>query len=162
MRKLAGFLLIALVLTGCGTAETFETLSDVPVQETLPQPREIWVSLPEQSALPVMESEGGTLYFCEDFEVAVQTLEAGDLKNTVTTLSGYDPDDLTMIETSRDGIDKYEFVWTMAGEMGQRMGRATILDDGYYHYCLVATIDAELVGEYQEVFNGIFETFQLV
>ena len=162
MRKLAWILALLLMLSGCGREETFETISDVPVEGTLAQPREVWVSLPEQSALPVMDSENGQLYFCEDFEVAIQTLEAGDVDRTVQTLSGFDREDLTVIETSREGIDKYEFVWTMAGELGQRLGRATVLDDGSYHYCLVATIDAELISEYQEVFNGIFESFQLV
>lgn len=161
MRKLTWILALLLMLSGCGREETFETISDVPVEATLAQPREVWVSLPEQSALPVMDSENGQLYFCEDFEVAIQTLEAGDVSRTVETLSGFGREDLTVIETSRDGIDKYEFVWTMAGELGQRLGRATVLDDGAYHYCLVATIDAELISEYQEVFNGIFESFQL-
>ena len=160
MRKFGWILAFVLMLSGCGSTETLETLADVPAEGTMPQPREIWVSLPEQSSLPVMESENGSLYFCEDFEVSLQTLEAGDLNRTLQTLSGYEQDDLTVIETSRDGIKKYEFVWTMAGEMGHRLGRATVLDDGAYHYCLVATIDAELVSEYQEVFNGIFESFQ--
>ena len=162
MRKLVWVLVLALMLSGCGGEETFETVSDVPVEGTLAQPREVWVSLPEQSALPVMDSENGQLYFCEDFEVAIHTLEAGDVSRTVQTLSGFDREDLTVIETCRDGIDKYEFVWSMAGELGQRLGRATVLDDGSYHYCLTATIDAELISEYQEVFNGIFESFQLV
>ena len=42
-----------------------------------------------------------------------------------------------------------------------RNPRATLLDDGNYHYVLCATVDAEKIEEYQEIWNGIFESFQL-
>ena len=162
MRKFGWILAFVLMLSGCGSTETLETLADVPAEGTMPQPREIWVSLPEQSSLPVMESENGSLYFCEDFEVSLQTLEAGDLNRTSQTLSGYEQDDLTVIETSRDGIDKYEFVWTMAGEMGHRLGRATVLDDGAYHYCMTVLWDAEKTEDLQIVWSEIFSSFDAV
>ncbi len=161
MRKI-GWLLAALVLfSGCGAAETFETVSDELVQSVMAEPREVWMALPEDSVMPAMESEHGEIYICGDYDVAVQTLVGGDLSKTVQTVSGYDIQDLTVIQTAAGEVDKYEFVWTAAGELGQQIGRATVLDDGTYHYVLSATIDAELIEEYQEVWNGIFETFTL-
>lgn len=162
MKRLVLLLVLMLLLTGCGAGETFETVADEILQPAMAEPAEIWVSLPEDSVLPAMESENGALYLCEDFEVAIQTLPSGDLNATVESLSGYKIGDLTLIQTASGEIDKYEFVWTSAGELGQQVGRATILDDGNYHYCLSAAIDAQLIEEYQEVWNGIFESFQLV
>ena len=66
-----------------------------------------------------------------------------------------------MIQTGTGDVARYEFVWTSATDQGQQIGRATLLDDGNYHYVLCATVDAEKIEEYQEIWNGIFESFQL-
>jgi hypothetical protein len=162
MRKIVWILTLSLVLCGCGAQETMETVADEMVVPVLAEPREIFVALPEDSALPVMESENGTLYICRDYDVMIQTVEAGDLDETVRRVSGFGVEDLTVIETGEGELDRYEFVWTSAGELGQQIGRATILDDGTWHYVLSATMDAKKIGEYQEVWNGIFESFSLV
>ena len=160
MKKLAMFLAMALVLSGCAAHETFETVADELIQSVMAQPKEIWVSIPEDSAMPAMESENGCVYICKDYEVAVQTLESGDLNATVQLVSGFDRDRLTILKTDQDSLDRYDFVWTCAGE-NQQLGRGAILDDGNYHYVISSTIDAGLMEEYQEIWNGIFESFTL-
>ena len=161
MKKLVLFMALTVLLAGCGASETFETVADEMLQEVAVQAKEIRVDLPEDSVMPAMESENGKIYLCGDYDVTAQTLPSGDLGATVRAVSGYGMDDLTVIQTASGELDQYEFVWTTAGEMGQNIGRATILDDGNYHYVLSATIDADLIGEYQEVWNGIFESFHL-
>ena len=160
MRKLV-LLMMVLMLTGCGAAETFETVNDEPVVATLSEPREMQFWLAQDPVLPAMESEEGTLYLCGDYDVMVQTMPGGDLNRSVYQVSGFSPEELTLIQTETGDVDKYEFVWTSACESGHQIGRATLLDDGDYHYVLSATIDAELMEEYQEVWNGIFESFGL-
>lgn len=155
-------LLGVMMLTGCGAQETYETVADDMVEAVMAEPREIWVALPEESVLPAMESENGKIYMCRDYDVTIQTLEGGDLDRTIRTVSGYGSEELTVIQSGSGEIDKYEFVWTSAGEDGDILSRATILDDGSYHYVLTATIDAELISEYQEIWNGMFESFSLV
>lgn len=159
--KILVLLMMVLMLTGCGAAETYETVNDEPVAATLAEPREMQYWLAQDPVLPAMESEQGTLYLCGDYDVMVQTMPSGDLNQSVYQVSGFMPDELTLIQTEAGDIDKYEFVWTGASESGHRIGRATLLDDGNYHYVLSATIDAELMEEYQEVWNGIFESFGL-
>ena len=162
MKKLGWILGLALVLCGCGAAETYETIADEQVQPVMAEPRQVYVALPEDSVLPVMESEQGKIYICGDYDVAVLTLSGGDLDATVRAVSGFGRDEVTLIQTETGEVDKYEFVWTMASEMGQQVGRATILDDGSYHYVLSATVSAEKIQEYQEIFNGMFESYELV
>lgn len=162
MKKLLVIVTALLFLCGCGAQETYETIADEMVRSVMAEPREIRVVLPEESLLPAMESDSGTLYMCKDYDVTIQTLEAGDLDETVQTVSGFLPEELTIIQTESGELDKYEFVWTMAGDEGQQIGRATILDDGNYHYVLSTTINSELIGEYQEIWNGIFESFSLI
>ena len=161
MRKTLMVLLVMAILTGCGAAEIYETITDELVSATIPQPREVRFHLAQDPLLPAMESDGGQLYLCGDYDVMVQTMDGGDLKETIYRISGFDPVDLTLIQTASGEIDKYEFVWTCATDVGDQIGRATVLDDGYYHYALSSTVDAKLIQEYQEIWNGIFESFEL-
>lgn len=162
MKRMILLFLVLLLLTGCGVAETFETVTDEPVCEVLAQPREMHFFLAEESVLPVMETEGRKLYLCGEYDVMSQILEGGDLDRTIRQVSGFSPEDLTVIQTGSGDVEKTEFVWTNSTEEGQKICRATILDDGNYHYVLSATVFADKIEEYQEILNGIFETFELV
>lgn len=160
MKKL-WILMIALLLCGCGAEETFETVTDELVLPVSAQPREILLTLPEETLLPAMETDGGTLYLCSGYDVAVQTMPGGDLDATVRQLSGFGAEELTIMETSAGEYGCYEFVWTMATDLGEQVGRAMILDDGSYHYALCATAPAQKAAGYQEIWNGLFETFSI-
>ena len=162
MKRTILMILLILLLTGCGSAETFELVTDEPVQQVFAQPREMHFFLAEESAMPVMETEEGKLYLCGEYDVASQILDGGDLERTIRQVSGFSLEDLTIIQTESGGVKKTEFVWTCSAEEGQKICRATVLDDGNYHYVLSATVDAEKIEEYQEIWNGIFETFELV
>ena len=159
--KIVLLMLLAVLLAGCGKKEVYETVNDEMVQSVSAQPREILFDLAQEPVMPAMESDSGTLYLCGDFDVLVHTCQSGDLQNTVKEVSGFLPEELTVIQTGNGEVDRYEFVWTSATDLGQQIGRATVLDDGAYHYILSATVDAELIEEYQEIWNGIFESFQL-
>ena len=162
MKLVCAVFLILVMLTGCGSQEVYETVADEMILQVSAEPREVHFDLAQEPVMPVMEADGGQLYLCGDYDVMVQTLESGDLNETVHQVSGFYPEDLTLLQTGTGEIDKYEFVWTSAAEEGQQIGRATVLDDGNYHYVLSATVNAELIGEYQEIWNGIFESFELI
>ena len=148
-----------LLLAGCGAEETLETIADEAVLSVAAQPKEIHVDLPEEAVLPAMESDSGVLYMCRDYDVAIQTLDGGDLRKTILEISGYSPDELTVMQTEDGAFTRSDFVWTTAGEFGDQVGRAAILDDGSYHYVLTAMIDADSASQYREIWNGMFETF---
>ena len=161
MKRLV-WILAALLLTGCGEAETFETVTDEAAILASAQPREVYFQLAEEPAMPAMESDSGKIYLCGDYDVMLQTLESGDFSKTVEQVSGFSPEDLTVIRTENGDVEKYEFVWTSSCDEGTRIGRATVLDDGNYHYVLSSTVSADLIEEYQEIWNGIFESFKLL
>ena len=162
MKKAIALLSLLMLLTGCGAAETYETMADEIIQSVMAQPREISMQLPEEALLPAMESDSGTLYICKDYDVTVQTLESGDLEETIRQVSGYSPDELTIMQTMSGELTQYEFVWTTTTDSGEQVGRAMILDDGNYHYVLTTMADADIVSEYQEIWNGLFESFGLI
>lgn len=159
MKRVWVILVLMMLLPGCKGAETFETVSDDLVQSVMAQPKEIRLTLPEDTVMPAMESESGTLYMCNGYDVTVQTLEGGDLNSTIRQVCGYDREALTVMETESGDFTCYEFVWTGAGELGQQVGRAAILDDGSYHYVLTAVTAEADAEEYREIWNGMFETF---
>ena len=150
------------LLSGCSAAETYELVTDEPVQQVSAQPREMHFFLAEETAMPAMETDSGKLYLCGEYDVMSQIFDGGDLERTIRQVSGFSPNDLTVIQTESENVKKTEFVWTSAAEEGHRICRATILDDGNYHYVLSATVPAEKIEEYQEIWNGIFETFKLI
>ena len=153
-------LLLMILLTGCGAEETFETVADELVLPVMAQPRFVCVDLPGETALPVIENDHGRIYVCNDYEIVLQTVESGDLESTIQTVSGLSRDDITVMETTADGVARYEFVWAAAGERGERLGRGVILDDGNYHYCMSVLRDAEAVS--QVVWRDVFESFTLL
>lgn len=162
MKKSCILLLLAFLLCGCAAEETFETISDEIVAPVMAQPRQITVRLPDNAVAPVLESDSEQVYMSEDYEIVIETLSSGDLNATIQTLSGYGKDQLTVMETQQDSVTRYDFVWVSAGEAGDRLGRAVILDDGSYHYCMSVLRDAETVEKSQIVWSDVFQSFALI
>ena len=159
MKRWLWMMVLAVLMCGCQAEETLETVSDEWMVPAMAQPREISVRLPENVVVPVMEQEGRRLYMGQDYEIILETLASGDLKDTIRTISGFEKDLLTVLETCQADADRYDFVWTTTGEQGVRLGRAVILDDGNYHYCMTVLRDAE---ESIVVWQDVFASFVLI
>lgn len=162
MKKCCIMLVLAFVLCGCGAEETFETISDEIVASVMAQPREISVRLPDNAVSPVLESDTRQVYMSDEYEIVIETLASGDLNATMQALSGYSKDQLTIMETQQQNVTRFEFVWASAGEKGERLGRAVILDDGDYHYCMSVLRDAENTEKTQIVWSDVFNSFTLI
>ncbi len=160
LKNLMILLCAALLFTGCGAQETFETVADELYLPAMATPGEIAVDLPQDAVAPVSNQEGEQLYLCRDYEILIETRSAGDVNSTIRALSGYGREDLTVMETQWLDVTRYEFVWACAGEEGDRLGRGVILDDGNYHYCMSVLRDAQ--GADQIVWDRVFSSFQLV
>ena len=150
-----------MMLSGCAPVEDFETMKDVYAPQKLSDPAQLSLIIPADAASPVMENENGKLYFCDGYEIMVQTLEAGDLNKTLQSLTGYTKDVLTVIETVNDQNRRYECVWTAAGEAGDQVGRVVILDDGRYHYCVSVMAHALESGSLQETWQELFASVKI-
>lgn len=151
-----------LMLWGCQAEPTLETIADEWVQSVMAQPRQISVNLPDGALAPVLESDSEQVYLSDDYEIIIETLSAGDLNATVEHLSGYSRDRVTLVQTQQGDADRYEFVWASAGESGDRLGRAVILDDGDFHYCMSVLRDADTTKTSQIVWSDVFDSFSLI
>ena len=161
MKKWVVVLLCPLLLAGCAAEETFETVADELVVSVMAQPAQISVELPDDAVAPVLESGSEQVWMCDDYELIIQTVESGDLNATVQSISGYPKEELTILETQNQNVTRYEFVWASAGELGDYLGRAVVLDDGNYHYCRSVLRDAADTEETQIVWNEVFQSFEI-
>lgn len=154
-------LLAVILLAGCQQPKDFETMSDSFVEPELPQARQATFQLPEDAAKAVLENSG-TLYLCDEYSVVLQTLPAGNLDATVREVTGYGRDKVQLWQQKEGDISRYVCVWTSAGEGGDQMGKATILDDGDYHYVLAVMAAAEDAGELADTWQQLMESFSIV
>ena len=148
------------MLAGCAATGSFEQLQDVYVPETLSEPAMIQLTLPADAAAQTLTGGSGRLYFCDSYEIAVETLAGGDLDRTLQILTGCNRDDLTLLETG-SGEKRWETVWTAAGEGSQQVGRLLVVDDGSYHYCVSVMADALDAGALQESWEALFSSVVL-
>lgn len=162
MKKFCLLAGLCLLLSGCASVDTFETLGQVAhVPSQTSTARTMQVSLPESADAQCFDDENATLYECDGCSVMTQTLPAGDMDATVRTLCGFSRDKLTLMESTVDEFTRYEWVWTAAGEQGDVLCRAVVLDDGNYHYCLCAFAPSETGGRLQEQWTQMFRSMRL-
>ena len=160
MKKLWVILLITLLLCGCSKDKTLETVSDVLTEQVMARMQEIRVNLPPELSAPTLQSqENGELYLCDDYSVTVQTLQSGDLAQTIRTVTGLDKEKLQIQTTQQGNAKRYQFVWTTTGEQGIQVSRACILDDGAYHYVLSAQAEERAAERVQQTWKEMFASF---
>ena len=164
MKKMIILGLLAVLLTGCGGEKSYETVTDGFIEPPQGTKMEIMLQLPDEAAEQTAGMDGSSrVYFCQDYILTLQTLQGGDLQNTVQQTSGFLPEALSIIETEQNGVKRYNFVFTCLGENGNEVARCAILDDGSYHYVLTAMADETVAGKLGEgAWNTIFQSFRLI
>lgn len=158
MKKVWIIILAALMLTGCAASETFETMGDDHDALQVISPSKLSFTMPADAAAPVIQGNDGALYFCDGYEIMVQTLAGGDLDRTLRQLTGYDSKSLTVMTTQLADITRHDCVWISAGEAGDHVGRTVIIDDGMHHYSLSVMAPAEEAGSLQESWHELFSS----
>ncbi len=162
MKKMWILIVLAVFLTGCGGTQDFETMQDVYAPQDPADPMEVSLLIPEDASASAIESSTGTIYFCDGYDMALETMISGDIYATIRTLTGYEKDELTVFRTQSGGVTRYECAWVCAGESGDQVGRLAIFDDGSYHYCLTVMALAEEAGSLHQTWGELFESFSLV
>lgn len=163
MKKCLVLMGLMLLLSGCGSEPTFETVNDENIQPVMAPMQKIMVSLPVDAAVTVLEEEtAGTIYLCDGYTVTIHTAASGDMQKTLRSTTGFSKEELRTVQTEYGGLIRTEGVWTAAGENGEQVGRFAVLDDGSYHYVLACMADASVTEELQPVWQELFDSFQVV
>ena len=163
MKKWLWLLALPALLCGCGAEEVpvFETVGQQAYQaEAKPAAGEISLMIPEGAVAEAMADGGnGELYTWEDHTLQLQTLDGGDIQQTVRALTGMDYEDLTVMSCQKGGLTYYQTVWCTAGEDGTLLGRALVADDGVYHYCVSLLSPEE--SDSGEVYDRLCASFSI-
>lgn len=162
MKRICCLLVTAVLLCGCSAQQAVETVTDELLLSAMAPEKELSVKLPADASKAVLAAEDGAeLYFCDDYVLSLQTAPSGDLDRTVRTLCGYGADKLTVIQTKTVGAKRYDWTWTSAGEGSVQVGRAAVLDDGDYHYCVTVMADETAAGSLDGQWDTIFASLGL-
>ena len=156
MRKWGIAIAFVLLLTGCGSQETLEKVEDEYAQPVMQEVRQIRLSVGDDAL--VLQGDAGTLYLCNGYTVTTEVLSAGDIGGTMRSLTGFDDSGLTVMQTMSEEFKFYECAWSAATEEGEQVGRAVILDDGIYHYCVTVMADAADFSDLQETLQTILDS----
>lgn len=163
MKKICVLMLLMVFLCGCRAEPTWETVEDIIPQEVMPAAQQLYVPLPDNASQPTLQEESsGELYLCDGYTLTKQITESGDIPGTVQSICGMDSEKIQLMKTIQDGQDRYDFVWTAAGEDGLQLGRACILDDGTYHYIVSTMASEEDAVNVREQWQDIFACCRLI
>ena len=159
MKKRIIALSLCLLLTGCGAAQTFETVDDLYAEPVVQ--RQVEVKLPKEAAQSAMSGTAGSIYLCDGYTITVQTFPSGTLDDAVRSVSGFTAQALAPIQTQQGDTDCYHCVWTAAGEGGDQVGRAVILDDGQCRYAVSVMAPAQTAGDLAETWQTVLSSVKL-
>lgn len=154
------FLALILVFSGC-SAPTFETIGDVQHVGNMDVAQgQVALDIPADAT--VLTAAGtDILYTCTGYSMSLQTLPAGNISATVRTISGYEVSELTLIQSRCGNHNRYDWVWVAAGEDGDMLCRAAVLDDGVFHYSLCVFADEDQASDLTATWNLLFQSFCL-
>lgn len=162
MRKLCMLACLCILFAGCSQQKQYETLSDPCLTEEQQAPGVIQISATDDLAAPVIQTENGDrLYIADDYTVTIQTMAGGDLNATLKSCTGFGRDRLTVMETEKDGMKRYDCAWTAAGEESQSVGRITILEDAGYHYVLTVTAPGSEIDAMTAAWQELSDSFSI-
>ncbi len=133
MKKWWWIPICGMLLVGCGS-ETFETVDDEVVQGVISSAPDLSIQVEEGAV--VLQTEGGTLYICDGYDVSLQVFPSGNLDHTVKELCGIPSTQLNLVQARLDERNYYTWVWCSMGENGEMVGRTAVFDDGKWHYCI--------------------------
>ena len=161
MRKLCILLASLVLLAGCAAKPVFEQVDDVYAPSQVSDPKRIHLELPADASSQVLSGNAGNLYFCDGYEIMIQTFPSGNLDGTLKSLTGYERESLSVLQTRTGELKRYECAWTAAGEGGDRVGRVVVLDDGSYHYCMTVMAPEAEAARLRDTWKALFDSFIL-
>lgn len=160
MKKLSLLICMLVLFTGCA-APVFETVDDQNDVQAAAVPATLLIELPDEAAAPAMNGPYGTLYFCDDYEIMIETVAAGNLDGTLQALTGFGREKINPVSTVRCGVPCYEGAWSAAGEAGDQVGRILVLDDGKFHYCVSVIGAAKEASSFAEDWQQLLDSVSL-
>ncbi len=162
MKKYLLIGVMVFLLSGCGAPKEFETLSDEYVQPSQTVMYKTKLDIPEEAMVSaITNNANGSIYLCDGYTAAVQTMASGDLRATIRSISGYEKERVSMFTCQDGDLTRHACVWTAVGEGEDHVYRSVILDDGNFHYTLTVSAPASTAGAFTQVWKELLDSFTL-
>ena len=124
------------LLTGCTATPVWETVDDSCETAVQCTDYDLLLPLPNQAEV-IGTRNGDTLYQMGSMEVMTTTFYAADYQTAVKHLSGYEAENLNILQTFRFDLPEYQFVWYSQSEEGGMVYRADLVMDDMTCYAVV-------------------------
>ena len=163
--KLVYLAALWLLLSGCAMP-VWETVEDeLPVSEVSVWQEEtytIQLGLPETVSLTETR-DGWQSYSDADgiLEIETGTFLTSGMDSAVRMVSGFNAEDLTVLQTSRFGMPEYQFAWVSQTEQGSRLYRADLVLDGTVCYAVICSRPETAGNDRDQQIRQVFSTFGL-
>ena len=136
MKRMVWFVLLGMLLGGCGAQPVYETVGDIWQSGAEPEvPASLNFALPDDASMEVLESlDSCKSYAIGNWVLYTQILEGGDVAQTMYALTGTDTAEPIFHPVG--AYDCYESVCSVMEEEGEYVIRTAVIPKGAYHYCL--------------------------
>lgn len=162
MKKIWCVLIFVLLLSGCSGEKMLETVTDIYDTATIAQMKEIQIVLPKDTVAETLENgTNETIYLCDGYTVTTQVLSGGDMEKTFRELTGFSKEQLTVMQRKSGNYDRYDCVWSAAGEAEDLVARCVVLDDGNFHYAVTVSAPFSAAGDLAQTWQSILSSVSL-
>ena len=171
MKKAVAVILLLGVLTLVGCAakqepvwETVEDGGEVRQASYLGEAYTMMFDVPQDAVLQTFSGEPGKAVYEQadgDYTILSEVLLCADADEAIRRVSGFDADQLSVIETNRFGMPEYQFAWYAGGDEGGRIYRADVLVDDLYCYALTFSVREGLGSFYDTTEKQVFASYSL-
>ena len=154
------------LLCACSKAEpTWEYVTDMQLTQAPLEEAEYCISfdVPSDAVLDQSMQDGQSVYRQQEgnYEIVSRTIASCDLSSVVREISGFEPEQLQILHTTRYGMDECHFVWCSQTEQGTRLSRADAIFAAPYCYALIFSADEEHAARYTATQEQVFSSFSL-
>lgn len=155
---------LAALLCGCASeATTWETVDDTIVEASGPaeEPYIITFGIPEDVGIEPLHEGNRNLYSHKEdqYEILSDVVTAPNADDAIRQVSGFDAEDLDVVETTRFGLPEYRFAWVSESDEGSYVSQAAVVEDGSYYYALVFSVREEAGNAYDSCAEEVFSSF---
>ena len=162
---LCALLCACAMLCACSRAvPTWEYVTDSVLTQAPMEQVQYCVSFDVPSDAVLEEgAEGQSVYRQKDgdYEIVSRRIESSDPMSAIRTISGFAPEQLDVLHTTRYGLEECHFAWCSQTEQGTTVSRADAIFAAPYCYALVFSADEDDVARYAETQEQVFSSFSL-
>lgn len=126
--------------------------------------RQISFDVPDGAVAQSYAEDGARqIYAAKDgaYEIVSEVLLETSVQSLVRSVTGFDPERVQLIQTSRGDLTEYQFAWYSGSDEGGRLYRADAVLDEPYCYVLLFSTSEQSGTSYDSIAEAVFASMRL-